>query len=65
MYFSRSRQNSGREKKLLTFGEGVRDALKRRIQTNDWEVWKQGVVWISTYFTFGVWLSISMIFVRF
>ncbi len=65
MYFTRSRQNSGREKKLLTFGEGIHDALTRRIQTNDWEVWKQEVVWISTYFTFGVWLSIGMIFVRF
>jgi hypothetical protein len=46
-------------------GEGIRDALNRRISTNDWVVWKEEVVWISTYFTFGVWLSIGMMFVRF
>ena len=65
MYFTRSRQNSGKGRRLLSVGEGMRDALTRRIQTNDWSIWRQEVVWISTYFTFGVWLSIGMIFVRF
>ena len=30
-----------------------------------WSVWKHEVVWISAYFTFGVWLSIAMVFVPF
>ena len=65
MYFTRSKLNSSKGRDFLTVGEGIRDALSRRIQTNDWNVWKEEVVWISTYFTFGVWLSIGMIFVRF
>jgi hypothetical protein len=46
-------------------GEGIRDALNRRISTNEWVAWKEEVVWIRTYSTFGVWLSIGMMFVRF
>jgi len=51
--------------RFLGIGEGVRDAMKRRVPTNDWAVWKQEVLWISTCFTFGVWLSIGMSLVRF
>lgn len=65
MYFSRSKQKSKPGRSYLALDEGIRDALSRRIQTSDWAVWKQEVVWISAYFTFGVWLSIGMIFVRF
>ncbi len=65
MYLERSRQNSKEGRKFLSIGEGLRDALNRRIQTHDWSVWKDEVIWISTYFTFGVWLSIGMMFVRF
>ncbi|MGD2171188.1 MAG: hypothetical protein PVI79_11065 [Gammaproteobacteria bacterium] len=65
MYFERSRQKASRGDKYLSIGEGIRDAVKRRIPTSDWSIWKQEVVWISTYFTVGVWLSISMIFVKF
>jgi hypothetical protein len=65
MYFSRTREHIGRARRYLPIADGIRDAASRRVQTSDWAVWKQEVVWISTYFTFGVWLSIGMIFVHF
>ena len=65
MYFNRTRENLETGHQFLALGEGIRDATNRRVQTNEWAIWKQEVVWISTYFTFGVWLSIGMIFVRF
>ena len=37
----------------------------RRVPTSDWAIWRHEVIWISTYFTVGVWLSISMMFVQF
>ena len=65
MYFERSRQSSESGQVLLSLNEGLRDAWNRRVPTSDWSIWKNEVIWISTYFTFGVWLSIGMIFVNF
>ena len=65
MYFARCRDSMRRGVRFLRIGEGAYDAMTRRIPTSDWSVWKREVLWISTYFTFGVWLSIGMIFVRF
>jgi len=39
--------------------------LTRRVQTSDWNVWKNEALWITSYFTVGVWLSIAMVFVQF
>lgn len=65
MYFSRSADHLRGNARYLTVNEGLRDAIDRRVQTSDWNIWKKEVVWITTYFTFGVWLSIGMILVDF
>lgn len=65
MYFSRQENNSKSGIKYLTIKDGIQDALSRRVQTSDWEVWKKEAVWITSYFTFGVWLSIGMVFINF
>ena len=65
MYVTRRGEHSRMQIKYLTVAEGVRDAISRRIQTSDWNVWRKEAVWITTYFTFGVWLSIGMILVNF
>jgi len=65
MYLSRKSQHSKMGAKYLTVTEGIRDALNRRVQTSDWNVWKNEVLWITSYFTVGVWLSIAMVFVQF
>lgn len=65
MYLSRKEQSSQAAQKYLSVGAGIKDAISRRVITNDWSIWKKEVLWISTYFTFGVWLSIGMVFVKF
>lgn len=65
MYIERCQQHAGKDIQYLGFVEGVRDAMQRRKKTGKWRVWKSEVLWISSYFTVGVWLSIAMIFVKF
>jgi hypothetical protein len=65
MYFSRTQTSKKNGRRYLAIGEGIQDALSRRVQTSDWSVWKHEVMWISSYFTFGVWMSIGMIFIKF
>jgi len=65
MYFSRNKDGSKSGTKYLSCEEGMRDALNRRVQTNDWKVWRKEALWITPYFTFGVWLSIGMVLVNF
>ena len=65
MYFSRKKDGSVSGMKYLTVTEGINDAVNRRVQTSDWEVWKKEALWITPYFTVGVWLSISMVLINF
>ncbi len=36
---------------------GAVDAATRRVATGDWEHWKGEVVWMTLYFSVGVWVS--------
>lgn len=63
MYLSRTRKRLKKGKGYLRVEEGVNDALTRRVQTSSWKVWKKEALWITPYFTFGVWMSIGMMLV--
>ena len=65
MYFSRKKNGSESGIKYLTIEEGIQDAVSRRVQTSDWDIWKKEAIWITPYFTVGVWLSIGMAVVNF
>lgn len=65
MYLSRSREHHQKGHNLLNIKEGLQDAILRRVHTNDWRIWKKEVLWITSYFTVGVWLSIAMVVIRF
>lgn len=39
---------------------GVWNALTQRSQTREYEVWGSSLVWLTGYFTFGVWSSIAL-----
>ena len=65
MYLSRKKDSSNTAKQFLSVSAGIKDAINRRVKTSDWGVWKKEVLWISAYFTFGVWLSIGMVLARF
>lgn len=64
MYFSRKKQHVSSGEGYLNVKDGLQDAMSRRVQTSDWNVWKKEVVWITAYFTFGVWLSIGMVMIN-
>lgn len=65
MYLSRQKSHAELARRYLGIIEGMQDAISRRVHTADWAIWKKETIWITTYFTFGVWLSIAMVFVRF
>lgn len=65
MYLSRQKEGSNMGQQYFTFTQGMSDALRRRVQTSDWSVWKKEALWITPYFTVGVWLSISMMLINF
>lgn len=65
MYFFRTQDGAKSGLQYLTVEEGFQDAMSRRVQTSDWEVWKKEALWITPYFTVGVWLSIGMMLVKF
>jgi hypothetical protein len=62
MYFDSARLQSRRYLKLK---EGVRNALTRRVATSGRAAWQPRFLRIHTYFTFGIWLGIGMIFIKF
>ena len=47
--------------KFLTLREGIIDSRTRMVATGSWNVWKHEVGWMTPYFSLGVWLSISMV----
>ncbi len=61
-YWSRWRADQANGHHYLSIGAGVIDACHRRIVSYRWEVWKDEVLWMSLYFTFGAWSSISLVY---
>jgi hypothetical protein len=61
-YWSRWRADQATGHRYLGIAEGVSDAWRRRIASHRWEVWKTEMLWMSLYFAFGVWSSISLVY---
>jgi hypothetical protein len=40
--------------------DGLQASLERCIVQNNWAVWREDSVWLSLYFTAGVWMSIAL-----
>jgi hypothetical protein len=53
-------RSSGRAR--LSIARGAADVCRRRIVSYRWEDWKNEVVWMSLYFTLGVWSSLSLVY---
>jgi hypothetical protein len=62
MYWSRwlADQASGRQ--YLSLARGLVDVCRRRVVSSRWDDWKSEVLWMSLYFTFGVWSSIVIVY---
>ncbi len=50
------------QQNMLNMGRSMwKDALERRVVTQSWNVWKEESVWLTCYFSSGVWLSLMLV----
>ena len=60
-YWNRWIADEAQGQAYLTIPQGIVDALERRIVSTRWDVWQGEMVWMTLYFSLGVWISISLI----
>jgi hypothetical protein len=63
LYISRWRTGRRAGSRYLRFREGLKDAFVRRHVTHASEDWRNDVLWMSLYFSAGVWVSLVIVFV--
>lgn len=63
MYWRRYRHGRAREQAYMRLDQGAHDAWHRRVRSGSWAAWKADALWLTPYFSFGVWSSIAMVFV--
>jgi hypothetical protein len=61
MYRARWKSDLAAGRTCLTIAQGVADVSHRRVVSRRWKDWRGEVVWMTLYFSFGVWVSISLI----
>jgi hypothetical protein len=61
MYWSRWVAEGMAGQDYLSIGQGIVDASTRRVVTGAWEDWRGEVLWMTSYFSIGVWVSLSLI----
>ena len=62
MYWSRWRADQANGRHYLSIADGMVDVCRRWTVSYRWEDWRSEVPWMSLYFTFGVWSSISLVY---
>jgi hypothetical protein len=60
MYLTRWRSNVSDGNKRLRPLEGLRDVRARCVVTHDLAEWKEEMLWMSLYFSAGVWASLAL-----
>lgn len=60
MYRRRYREGLARRRPYLSLIQGVRDAWQRRVPERNWSAWRADALWLTPYFSVGVWLSLAM-----
>jgi hypothetical protein len=63
-YAARWAADQAAGKPYLTVAQGFADVWARRVVSYRWEDWKSEVLWMSSYFSAAVWISISLIQAR-
>jgi hypothetical protein len=61
MYWSRWVADEASGRHYLSLSQGVVDTSGRWVVSQQWQVWKGEVLWMSLYFSIAVWLSIAFI----
>mmetsp|Transcript_16885 Transcript_16885/g.30273 ORF Transcript_16885/g.30273 Transcript_16885/m.30273 type:complete len:281 (-) Transcript_16885:1148-1990(-) len=60
MYLGRWRREKIKKVQYTSPIDGFWDAWSRRHVTDDWQVWKSEVAWLTGYFSLAVWTSIAI-----
>jgi hypothetical protein len=63
LYIARWRSGKRAGLRYLRVVEGLKDALVRRRVTQTHDDWREEVLWMTLYFSAGVWVSLAIIFV--
>jgi hypothetical protein len=61
-YWSRWLADQASGRRYLSLSQGLLDVCRRRVVTSRWDDWKGEILWMSLYFTVGVWSSIFIVF---
>ncbi len=61
MYFNRWRADQAAGRAYLSAAEGFHDLATRWVVTFAWADWHTEMPWLTGYFTFAVWLSLTMV----
>jgi hypothetical protein len=62
MYWSRWLADRAAGRRYLSIAQGVVDVCRRQVVSHRWEDWKSEMLWMSLYFSLGVWSSISLVY---
>jgi hypothetical protein len=62
MYLARWRADQASGRRYLTLAEGAADVRRRWAVSHRWEDWKSEALWMSLYFSLGVWSSVSIVY---
>jgi hypothetical protein len=60
MYWHRYLNGRARGQAYMRLDQGARDAWNRRVRSGSWAAWKADALWLTPYFSVGVWASIAM-----
>jgi len=61
MYWHRYQQGRVQGLVYMRLDHGARDAWQRRVPAGSWAAWKADALWLTPYFSLGVWASIAMV----
>jgi hypothetical protein len=59
-YWVRHVADQAANRHYLSIAQGLADVWQRRVVSYRWQDWKSEVVWMTLYFSIGVWFSISL-----
>jgi hypothetical protein len=61
MYLTRWLADEAAGRDVLSIAHGLVDASTRWVVSHRWEDWRGEALWMTAYFSFGVWLSVALV----
>ena len=60
MYWARWLEDQAGAQTYLSFAQGVHDVATRWTVRGDWAIWRGEALWMTLYFSVGVWFSLAL-----